>query len=503
MVSQKETSRADEITITIPVEPGDAEAGRAAAVSAAAVGRALQTALQRKASAAPRLAPREVWLYDPGYTSTACCRSAITFIDGENGILEYRGFPIEALATTCGFYTVAYMLLEGTFPADAKVRAQFAKSIQPGLDLDPVVANVVESFPQEAHPMTVFMAATAALSASRPAWNPALVRGDGGSLRLVYRTRAERQRIAQECISSLTSIAAAVFRHMRGCPVRFPKSTQHLREHPLDAFAPDGFARAFLHAADPEGTLWPEQRHASAVFAETLDVIFVLHADHELNCSTAAMRHLTSAGSDVLTCLAAAIGALYGPLHGGANEAVLNMLEEIGSPEAVEAFIASVKRQERKLMGFGHRVYRSYDPRAKILRTLAQQVLREASTEGRTANGPTTANGASDPLLIIAQTLEKRALEDPYFTERKLYPNVDFYSGVLYRAMDFPSVFFTVLFAIARTVGWLAHWMEMLERDATDAERKIVRPRQIYIGKRRQRIPLEAVEKRPDRRSRL
>jgi citrate synthase len=492
MIGPNQKAPTDQVSITISVERGDAAAGQAAAVPAAAVGRAVQARLQeQKGATSP---PREVWLYDPGYTSTACCRSSITFIDGDAGILEYRGYPIEALAASCGFTSVAHLLLEGTFPASVAARTRFARSIGPKLNLHSMVSSMIQSFPRDAHPMTMLMSAMAALSACRPAWNPALVRGDGGSLRLVYGTRAERLRIAQECISLVGSVAAAIFRHIHGMPL-YSEMSAAVPVKRDDEALPHAFASAFLRAADPENMFWPRGSQSFAVFAEALDVLFVLHADHELNCSTAAMRHLTSAGSDVLTCLAAAIGALYGPLHGGANEAVLNMLEDIGSPDAVEAYITSVKRQERKLMGFGHRVYRSYDPRAKLMRQLAHKVLLEAADEHSQASGPTAGDGVSDPLLVIAKRLEKCALEDPYFTERKLYPNVDFYSGVVYRAMRFPSVFFPVLFAVARSAGWLAHWMEMLEKDALDAERKIVRPRQIYVGHRRQSLPPDALEK--------
>lgn len=496
MASPKPKTLTEQVSVTVTVELGDAALGRAAAVPAAAVGRAVQASLQERHKGGDTPPPREVWLYDPGYVSTACCHSSITFIDGDKGVLEYRGYPIEALAASCGFTSVAHLLLEGTFPASVSARALFAQSIEPKAGIHPLVGDVIRSFPRDAHPMTMLMSATAAMSACRPEWNPALVRGDGGSLRLVYGTRALRSHIAQECISLIGSAAAAIFRHMHGMPVYSERSATVSVKHSTGA-SPNSFASAFLRAADPQGSIWPENSQQFAVFAEALDVLFVLHADHELNCSTAAMRHLASAGSDVLTCLAAAIGALYGPLHGGANEAVLNMLEDIGSPDAVEAYVASVKRQERKLMGFGHRVYRSYDPRAKLMRQLARKVLQEAADgHNQRSSEATGAETTTDPLLLIAQRLERRALEDSYFTERKLYPNVDFYSGVVYRAMRFPNVFFPVLFAVARSVGWLAHWMEMLERDALDAERKIVRPRQVYVGHRQQRIPQDAMEKR-------
>ena len=488
-----------QVTVPLPVVRGDKRSGRAGYVSAARVVAAVKEAESD--------ADSELWLYDPGYTSTACCRSRITYIDGERGVLEYRGYPIEQLAERVSYADVVSLLLDGELPGTPTERRQLLAALRPGA-LPESMAQRLCSFAPDAHPMTALMSCVASLTALYPQWNPSLVEGDGGSLRVVYGSAAQRRTVALTAMQSVAALAAAILRHRRArapsaaaaavltaIPVREPNRTPSVAaagaDDDDDGNADDAmettFGAAFLRAAwadDPDAPTGA----AFTTLADAMDTLFVLHADHELNCSTAAMRHLTSSGADVFTCLAAAIGALYGPLHGGANEAVLKMLADIGDVGNVDAYVESVKRQERKLMGFGHRVYRSYDPRAKIVRQLAHQVLAHRRTRSEGGSSAASAPG-DDPLLQVAQALEERALHDDYFVQRHLYPNVDFYSGVVYRAMGFPPEYFPVLFAVGRSAGWLAHWSEMLEEDEHAATRKIVRPRQIYIGPRRRTVP--------------
>lgn len=494
------------INIHLTVDKGDEIHGRAGCVPAADVTQAAREALlvlanSRESSMRNEKQPtEEFWLYDPGYTNIATCRSRITFIDGDRGVLEYRGYPIESLAAKRSFVDVAHVLLFDRFPRNRMESDAMLQQLAPN-ELPMQLKQLIASFDRQAHPMSVLMSAVASVTAFHPEWNPSLVEGDGGSLRMAYGTIEKRHQVAIYAIRMVASIAVAVLKHKRGAePIA---RDVHLEE---DHHHHQGFDRwrhgqdrawtfglAFLDAVAGTGQIPTCQSTSFSTMADALDTIFILHADHELNCSTAAMRHLTSAGTDVFSCLAGSIAALYGPLHGGATEAVLKMLMEIGDAANIDAYLDSVKKQERKLMGFGHRIYRNYDPRAKLVRDLAKRVLEQRNTHlssGVTHADPST----TDPLLDVAQKLEQRALRDPYFVSRRLYPNVDFYSGVVYRAIGFPTEFFPVLFATARCVGWLAHWLEMLEEDEHAPNRKIVRPRQIYVGERHRSVPCKDTE---------
>ncbi|WVY92053.1 hypothetical protein V8G54_037567 [Vigna mungo] len=358
-------------------------------------------------------------LYDPGYLNTVPVRSAISYIDGDEGILRYRGYPIEELAEKSTFTEVSYLIMYGTLPSESQL-AEWEFAISQHSAVPQGVLDIIQSMPHDAHPMGVLVNAMSALSVFHPDANPAL---------------------------RITTIAAAVYLRMAGRPPVLPSNTLPYTEN-------------FLYMLDSFGnrSYKPNPRLTRA-----LDIIFILHAEHEMNCSTSAVRHLASSGVDVYTAIAGAVGALYGPLHGGANEAVLKMLSEIGTVQNIPEFIEGVKTRKQKLSGFGHRVYKNYDPRAKVLRKLAEEVF---SIVGR------------DPLIEVAVALEKVALSDEYFIKRKLYPNVDFYSGLIYRAMGFPPEYFTVLFAIPRMAGYLSHWRESLD----DPDTKIMRPQQVYVG---------------------
>jgi citrate synthase len=378
--------------------------------------------------------------YDPAFQNTAACRSRITFIDGDRGVLRYRGYPIEQLAERSTFLETAWLLLSGELPAPGELDL-WTREIAEQAELPPSLHRIVAGFDREAHPMGMFLTAVGALSATYP---DAKRVGDEASRALQIR----------RLIGKAATMAAAIFRHGRGwAPV-----------------APDprlSYPANFLH-------MLFEGRPATPVLERALDILFILHADHEQNCSTNAMRSIGSSQADPFAALAGAAAALYGPLHGGANEAVVRMLEEIGSVERVPGFIARVKRGEFRLMGFGHRIYKSYDPRARIIKETADRVF--------------AATGRS-PLLDVALELERIALSDDYFVGRKLYPNVDFYSGLIYQALGFPVGMFPVLFAIPRTAGWLAQWDEMMR----DSEQKIARPRQLYVGPdRRDYVPAQA-----------
>jgi len=385
---------------------------------------------------------RGLTLYDPGYTNTACCTSRITYIDGPNGILEYRGYPIEQLAIKSNFLETSYLLIYGELPTKKQYLFWKDKILKHSY-IHEDIATMMKSFRYDAHPMGMLVTSLAALGTVRPDANPALAGQD------IYNIQEVRNKQIHRLIGSVITLAAFSYRHRHGRPYVYPSHQD------LD------YCGQFLYMCDRYSN--PNyQPHPDLIKA--LDILFILHADHELNCSTAAMRHLASSGVDVYTCISGAAGALYGPLHGGANEAVLKMLEQIGSKENVPKFIEDVKAKKVLLMGFGHRIYKNYDPRAKIVRGIADKVFNILGRE---------------PLIEVAEELEKRALSDPYFIKRKLYPNVDFYSGLIYKAMGFPTDFFPVLFAIPRTVGWLAHWNEFLD----DKENKIARPRQVYLGK--------------------
>ena len=371
--------------------------------------------------------------YDPAFLNTASCRSAITYIDGDQGILEYRGYPIEQLGEQSNFLEVAYLLWFGHLPSQAEYDA-WARTITLHTMPHENIKKFMEGFRYDAHPMGVFLSTVGALSTFYP---EAKQIGD-----------ADLRRIqAIRLIAKVPSIAAYAFRHLKGQPFVYPDN---------DLSYTGNFLSMLFKMTELKYQPHP-------VLERALDVLFILHADHEQNCSTSAMRGIGSSQVDPFSALAGAAAALYGPLHGGANEAVLKMLAEIGSVQHVPAFIKKVKAGDGKLMGFGHRVYKSYDPRAKMVKKTADMVF---DVTGR------------NPLTDIALELERIALEDDYFISRKLYPNVDFYSGLIYQAMGFPMEMFTVLFAIPRTAGWISQWEEMLR----DPEQKISRPRQVYTG---------------------
>jgi citrate synthase len=381
--------------------------------------------------------------YDPAFMNTASCQSSITFIDGERGILEYRGYPIEVLAEHCTFLEVAYLLLFGELPDEIALKS-WVNEITFHTMLHENTKKFMEGFRHDAHPMAMLITTVAALSTIYP------------EARDVH-DPANRLLQIKRLIGKMPSIAAMSYRHSLGFPYVYPDN---------DLSYTENFMNMLWKMVEPKYV-------ANPVLARALDILFILHADHEQNCSTSAMRSVGSSQADPYLATAAAGAALSGPLHGGANEEVLKMLDEIGSKDNVSAHIKKVKEGHGKLMGFGHRVYKNYDPRAKIIKWTAEQVF---AVTGR------------NPKLDIALELERIALEDDYFIKRKLYPNVDFYSGTMYQAMGFKPEMFTVLFAIPRTVGWLAQWQEML----ADPEQKIGRPRQIYTGQRaRQFLPIE------------
>jgi citrate synthase len=394
------------------------------------------------ASAWSKLLPG-VWFYDPGFTSTAACQSAITFLDGEAGILRYRGYPIDELAERSSYLEVAYLLLKGELPTAAEFEVWRREITHHTFIHENVRKRFLEGFHYDAHPMGMLVSAVAALSTfyldAKNIFDP-----------------ESRDKQITRLIAKMPTLAAAAHRFSVGMPFVYPDNSL-------------GFAANFL------SMMWKiaEPRFdANPALAHALDVLFILHADHEQNCSTTAMRVVGSSHADPYSACAAACAALYGPRHGGANESVIRMLTEIGSIDHVDDFVAAVKRGEGRLQGFGHRVYKNYDPRARIIKRTADEVF---DVTGK------------NPLLDIALKLEERALSDEYFTSRRLYPNVDFYSGLIYQAMGFPIDMFPVLFAIPRTSGWLAHWVELLDQDS-----KIARPRQLYVGDdERHYLPLD------------
>ena len=379
-------------------------------------------------------------LYDPAFMNTACARSAITYIDGDAGILRYRGYPIEELAEKSTYLETAYLLLKGELPTPTEME-QWTKSIQTHTFVHENLKQLMEGFRYDAHPMGMLISSVAALSTFyAEAKN---VRDPAVRLKQIHRL-----------IAKVPTLAAFCYRHCLGLPYNLPNNEL-------------GYTENFLSMM----FRMTERRYeAHPVLARALDILFILHADHEQNCSTSAMRAIGSSEVDPYSAHAGAAAALYGPLHGGANEAVLRMLEQIGHVNQVPSFIERVKNREVLLMGFGHRIYKNYDPRAKIIKQTADQVFE---VTGR------------NPLLDIALELEKIALNDEFFVKRKLYPNVDFYSGLIYQSMGLPLSMFPVMFAIPRTAGWLAQWNEMLE----DSEQKIARPRQIYTGAAKRSYP--------------
>jgi citrate synthase len=409
-----------------------------------------------------------VALYDPGFAHTRACRSAITLVDGDAGVLRYRGYDLAALVAGHASYPeVAFLLLYGELPAPHQLR-DFDTALARRTATPAVVLDVVAALPRSVHPMTALAAAFAAMSAAYPHLNPSLTSASV----YVDKPRAREDAI-YAVLGTFPAVAAAVYRHTRGLA---PSAMPALHSLPNRSDHGDrskmSYAERFLYLMN--GELPMSEDSSSAVIARALEVLLILHADHELNCSTAALRQLSSSGVDVFTCVSGAIGALYGPLHGGATEAVLKMLERIGSADAIPVFLERVKNRGEKLMGFGHRVYKNYDPRAKIVRRIAYQVF--------------DAVGKVEPLIEVATALEKAALSDNYFVERKLYPNIDFYTGLIYKAIGFPTEFFPALFALGRSAGWMAHWSEFLD----DKDRRIARPQQVYVGQPlREYVPLE------------
>jgi len=380
--------------------------------------------------------------YDPSFMSTAACRSSITFIDGERGILRYRGYPIEQLAEKSSFLEVAYLLNQGALP-DQKQFDRWTDEIKTHTYVHTNITKFLEGFRYDAHPMGMMLSTVSALSTFYP---------DAKNIRDPENRYLQRVRL----LAKAPTIAAFSFRHSRGLPFVFPDNDLDY----VGNFVNMTFSIGGRHKPNP-------------VLQRALEVLFVLHADHEQNCSTSAVRAVGSSHVDLFSAVSAGIAALYGPLHGGANEAVIKMLDEIGSVQNVPNFIKEVKEGKRLLMGFGHRVYKSYDPRAKLIKQIADDVFDQTGL---------------NPKLKIALELERIALEEDYFVSRKLYPNVDFYSGLIYQAMGYPTDYFTVLFALGRMPGWLAQWEEML----LDDDQKIARPRQIYTGsEERPYVPME------------
>ena len=387
--------------------------------------------------------------YDPAFMNTAACRSAITFIDGDKGILRYRGYPIEQLAEKATFLEVAYLLCEGELPSKGQL-SKWEEEIKFHTYVHTNITKFLEGFRYDAHPMGMLLGAVGALSTFYP---------DAKNIHDPANRYLQRVRL----LAKLPTIAAFAFRHSRGLPYEFPRND-------LD------YIGNFVNMTFSIGG----RHQPNKVLQRALEILLILHADHEQNCSTSAVRAVGSSHVDPFSAISAGIAALYGPLHGGANEAVLGMLDEIGDKQQIPAFVEKVKNGSDRLMGFGHRVYKSYDPRAKLIKKVAYDVFEQTGL---------------NPKLEIALELERIALEDEYFIKRKLYPNVDFYSGLIYQAMGYPMDYFTVLFAIGRTPGWLAQWEEML----LDKDQKIARPRQIYVGSgSRDFVPLE---KRGDRRA--
>ncbi|MCW5981174.1 MAG: citrate synthase [Bryobacteraceae bacterium] len=381
--------------------------------------------------------------YDPAFMNTASCRSAVTFIDGDKGVLWYRGYSIDQLAESCTFLEVAYLLINGELPTKDQYEEWRSHIVHHTL-VHENIKSLMEGFRYDAHPMSMFVSAMAALSTFYP---------DSRKVRDARQRRLDIYRL----IAKAPTIAAWSYRHSLGLPYVYPDN---------DLRYTANFMNMLWRKVEPKYV-------ANPVLARALGILFILHADHEQNCSANTMRCVGSSETDPYVTTAAAAAALSGPLHGGANEAVLRMLNEIGSKDNVPAYVKSIKEGKGKLMGFGHRVYKNYDPRARIIKRTAEEVF---DVTGK------------NPLLEIAIELERIALEDDYFIKRKLYPNVDFYSGIIYQAMGFSPSFFTVLFAIPRTVGWLAQWQELLE----DKEQKIARPRQIYTGySRREVVPMD------------
>ncbi|MEP9732136.1 citrate synthase [Xanthomonas euvesicatoria] len=377
-----------------------------------------------------------LFTYDSGFTATASCKSAITDIDGDNGVLLYRGYPIEQLAEKSSFLEVSYLLMNGELPTADEFK-KFDHEVTHHTMMHESLKNFLGGFRHDAHPMAMLAGSVASLSAF---YHDTLDLNDP----------EQRRQAAIRLIAKVPTLAAAAYRYSIGWPIRYPRNNLN-------------YVDRFLHMMFEVPS---EPLEINPVVAKALDLLFILHADHEQNASTSTVRLVGSTGANPYASVAAGITALWGPAHGGANEAVLKMLEEIGTADNVESAVAKAKDKNSsfRLMGFGHRVYKNFDPRAKIIREMTHKVLGEL--------------GVNDPLLEVALKLEEAALKDDYFVQRKLYPNVDFYSGIIYKALNIPVEMFTVMFAIARTAGWVSHWLEQ----QVDPEMKIGRPRQIYTG---------------------
>lgn len=392
-----------------------------------------------------RFGQTEMFTFDPGFLATASCESKITFIDGDKGLLYYRGYPIEQLAEHSDYLEVCYLLVFGELPTPSQ-KKEFDSIVMKHTMLHEQLTRFFQAFRRDAHPMAMMVGIVGALSAFYQ-----------DSLDI---SNAKHREIAIfRLISKIPTIAAMCYRYNQGLPFMYPRNDL-------------SYTANFMHMmfATPCGPYEP-----NPVLTHALDCIFILHADHEQNASTSTVRLAGSSGANPFACISAGIACLWGPAHGGANEAVLKMLEEIGSEENIEEYIQGVKDKKYRLMGFGHRVYKNMDPRANVIRGICYDVLKELGLE-------------NDPLFRLAMRLEKIALEDPYFIEKKLYPNVDFYSGIVLRALGIPTSMFTVIFALARTVGWVSHWAEMI----SDPQQKIGRPRQLYTGEgKRDYTPLE------------
>ena len=390
-------------------------------------------------------AEADVFTYDPGFTSTASCESKITFIDGDKGILLHRGYPIDQLAEKSTFLEVCYLLLNGDLP-NAQEYESFQNTITNHTMVHDQFDRFFNGFRRDAHPMAIMVGAVGALSAFY--YDSANI--DDPQQRIISSHRL---------IAKMPTIAARAFKYFRGQPFVYPRNELSYSEN---------FLRMCFSVP-------AEDWKPNPVLTRAMDRIFILHADHEQNASTSTVRLAGSSGANPFACIAAGIACLWGPSHGGANEEALNMLAEIGTVDRIPEYVQGVKDRKYRLMGFGHRVYKNYDPRAKVMQQTCHEVLAEVGH-------------SNDPLLKVAMELEKIALNDPYFVERKLYPNVDFYSGITLRALGFPPEMFTVLFALARTVGWISQWKEMIE----DPSQKIGRPRQIYTGApARDYVPLD------------
>ncbi len=382
-------------------------------------------------------AQENIFTFDPGFASTASCKSAITFIDGNEGVLLYRGYPVEQLAKSSSFIEVCYLLLYGELPTQAELE-KFDNSIRTHTMINETMLRLFNGFHHDAHPM-------------------AMVSGVVGSMSAFYHETMDiqdarhREIFSHRIIAKLPTIAAAAYKHSLGQPFVYPRNDLDYSSNLLQMFF----------------SVPAEEYEIDPIAAEAIDLLLILHADHEQNCSTSTVRLAGSSGTNPYSAIAAGIAALWGPAHGGANEAVLRMLKQIGNAKNISEYVAKAKDKNDsfRLMGFGHRVYKNFDPRATIIRDMCHKVLAQLGRD-------------DDPLFELALELEQVALKDEYFVEKKLYPNVDFYSGIIYRALGFQPSMFTVMFAIARTVGWVSHWQEMI----TDPEHRIGRPRQLYTG---------------------